>query len=145
MSTPDLELVPSGDGEFDETEVTLDEPEQPTSYFANAGEWVEKWALPHWRRSDAGHKWDPQWWAYPEALTVLESLWRSWEQMRLEGLTGTAIYMRDYFYPLMQTLTSPEGPFWKVAKFSTTGDERPTDWNSEPVPEGLFDPPVEEE
>ena len=107
--------------------------------FNNAGEWVEQWALPHWRRNIKNYQWDPRWWEYAEALTLLESLWRAWEQMRLEGLTGMAVYMRDYFYPLMRELTAADGVFWKVNDVHER--ELPERWPSEPVPEGMFGPP----
>jgi hypothetical protein len=127
-------------GEFDDAEVLLDaEPgAAPQPLFNNVEEWVEQWALPHWRRNIKSYQWDPRWWEYTEALTVLESLWRAWEQMRLDGLTGMAVYMRDFFYPLMNTLTAADGAFWKVNDVQVR--EMPARWPSEPAPEGMFDP-----
>lgn len=106
--------------------------------FSNAGEWVEEFALPHFRRNLRGSefKWDPKWWAYEEAGTVLEALWETWEQLRWEGATGIAIFFRDYFYPLMGHLTSPDGPFWQ---YDPPKEENvPGVWPSDPAPDRWF-------
>lgn len=141
----DAPALPDEGGEFDDAVVELDaEPgtaAQPV--FQNVGEWVEAYALPHWRRDRTKHKWDERWWEYTEALTVLESLWRSWEQLRLDGMTGMAVYMRDFFYPLMTTLTGPDGPFWKTGD-AIDGGQIPDRWPSAEVPQGMFDPPADD-
>lgn len=87
--------------------------EQPLA-FETEEEWLTQWGLPNFRRklNKGEFRWDPEWWRYEEAITLITALWLSFEKMRWEGATGMASYMRDYFYPLMGELTSPDGPFW---------------------------------
>jgi hypothetical protein len=136
----DAPALPDEDGgEFDDAVVELDTEPAPQPVFENVAEWVEAFALPHWRRNPSKHQWDPTWWQHTEALTVLEALWRAFEQMRLDGLTGMAVYMRDFFYPLMTTLTGPDGPFWRAADIE--GGAVAKTWPSEPAPARMFDLP----
>jgi hypothetical protein len=130
-------------GEFADTEVSLDEPEPITTYFPNVGEWVEHYLIPHWRRPRHIGKWDERWWEYAEVLSRFEALWRAWEALRLEGMTGMAIFFRDYLDPTMAVITDPNGPFWKVS--DAHDRELPELWPTAPVPAGLFDPPTNQE
>lgn len=122
MSDPGRDFL---DPEEDETE--KQEAEQEMA-FETSEEWLTQWALPHYRRrfNAGGHKWDPAWWQYEEAQTVIEALWRTFEQMRWEGATGLASFMRDYFYPLMGQLTGPDGAFWAYDPPATTAP--PATW-----------------
>lgn len=105
--------------------------------FSTAEEWLNQWALPHYRRDPKLHKWDPKWWQYEEAGTVIESLWESWEQVRLEDAMATVAWFRDYFYPIMDRLTDPEdGVFW--AYDPPREDEPPPTFPTDRTPEGWF-------
>ena len=81
--------------------------------YPNAGEWVTGWLLPHYRRNPAVFRWDPRWWQYEEVGSVIEAMWASWEQTRVDPDPRVmATWFRDVFYPLMGQLTSEQGPFW---------------------------------
>lgn len=74
------------------------------------------WLTSTWRREiDDGRirTWCPRWWAHPEAIAVLDGLWRAWEQLRLpeHAALGPATFWRDWAYPLMRELTAEDGPF----------------------------------
>ncbi|MEU3333004.1 DUF4913 domain-containing protein [Glutamicibacter creatinolyticus] len=86
---------------------------QPQFFYRDAEHWLQELALPHYLRKlgGAGHRWAPNWYDYPEADTLIQLLWEFWEHSRLEGVQATLNYFRDYFYPLMNVLTSEDGPF----------------------------------
>lgn len=85
----------------------------PEFVFDDAEHWLQELALPNYLRKlgGEGHRWAPNWYDYPEADTLIQLLWEFWEQSRLEGVQATLVYFRDYFYPLMNVLTSEDGPF----------------------------------
>lgn len=127
------------------TEEFTDELEQPGHHqdhdepelvYPHAEAWVVGWLLPHYRRNPRTHRWDPQWWRYEEVATLLESLWETWEQLRLEGATGNLVFFRDYLWPIMDVITSDEGPLWNYN--ATRQREVPPTWEHEPAPEGYF-------
>ena len=128
-----------------ETFVTVDQgsgaeeaPEiEPELVFPNVEQWVIGWALPHYRRNPKLHRWDPEWWKYEEVGTVLETLWQSWEQVRWEDPMSNVVWFRDYFYPIMDRLTDPEGgPFWAYDPPKTV--EPPPPFETEATPDGWF-------
>ncbi|WP_413542880.1 DUF4913 domain-containing protein [Citricoccus nitrophenolicus] len=85
---------------------------------------------------DGGRRWDPQWWRYEEAGTILEALWESWEQMRWEDAMTAVVWYRDYFWPVMDRLTAEDGPFWDYDPPRST--EVPPQWQVSPAPKGWF-------
>lgn len=98
------------------TEAATDEPEadpQPEFMYRDAEHWLQELALPNYLRKlgGAGHRWAPNWYDYPEADTLIQLLWEYWEQSRIDGVQAMLVYFRDYFYPLMNVLTSEDGPF----------------------------------
>lgn len=105
--------------EADETPATTAAGEQAegepkTPLYPNVHAWVNGWLLPSYRRqlTSTKRKWDPNWWRYEEVGGALEALWQAWEHLRLQPGTGIAVFYRDYLYPIMDQLTSPDGPFW---------------------------------
>lgn len=115
---------------------TTAEDETPPLVYANAEQWVQEWLLPHYRRNLNRRKWDPRWWAYEEAGTVLEALWESWEQMRREDATAAVLWFRDLMWPIMDHLTSEDGPFW--AYDPPAQSQPPATWPTESTPEGWW-------
>lgn len=117
-------------------EAPASEPEQPLA-FETEEEWLTQWGLPNFRRrlNKGDFRWDPEWWRYEEAITLITALWLSFEKMRWDGATGMASYMRDYFYPLMGELTSPDGPFWDYDP--PVREAVPSEWPIQPLSEGL--------
>jgi hypothetical protein len=106
--------------------------------YPNVDEFVRGYLLPNWRRPDRHPKWCAKWWEHAEAITRLESLWESWEHLRLEAGTGMATWWRDYADPHMAVLTDPDhGPFKKCDP--EKGQHEVLDmWPADPAPEGLF-------
>lgn len=114
----------------------------PKLEYPNVGAWVDDWLLPRFRRELGGSKrrWDPQWWRYEESGGALEALWQAWEHLRLQPGTGIAVFYRDYFYPLMDQITAPDGPFWNYRGGypSVPGNTKPDPWESAAAPQGWF-------
>ncbi|MBO1751320.1 DUF4913 domain-containing protein [Actinotalea sp. BY-33] len=104
-----------------------------TSHLAT---WVEQWLLPHYKRDLRTHRWDPRWWEYTEIIARLEALWQAWEYQRTDGMTGLAVFFRDYLDPAMREITSPEGPFWRLSDVQDR--DLPEQWPHDPPPAGLF-------
>lgn len=124
---------------FDPLDTPAGEPNQaPQLAYATAEQWVRDWLLPHFRRNRAIYAWDPQWWRYEEAGTVLEAMWGSWEQVRASGDAGQLIaWFRDVFYPLMDRLTGENGPFWSHNE-ALGKTKVPAVFPVSPAPEGWF-------
>ncbi|MGV9679146.1 DUF4913 domain-containing protein [Nocardia sp. NPDC003482] len=80
---------------------------------ANIGEWAQR-KLPRSATSTANGAicWCSQWYEHPEAITVLWSLRRAWLEAVVQPGAAMAVYLRDFFYPLLRTLTDPAGPFY---------------------------------
>jgi len=111
---------------------------QPEFFYRDAEHWLQELALPHYLRKlgGAGHRWAPNWYDYPEADTLIQLLWEFWEQSRIEGVQATLNYFRDYFYPLMNVLTSEDGPFHAYDK--VMHPELPEPFPVHDAPEGHF-------
>ena len=120
---------------------TTAEDETPPLVYADAGQLVQEWLLPHYRRNLNRRKWDLRWWAYEEAGRVLEALWESWGQMRHQDATAAVLWFRDLMWPIMDHLTSEDGPFW--AYDPPTQSLPPTTWPTEPPPKARGENPIE--
>lgn len=127
----ELGTDPEPDTETDGDDETVEK------YFANAEEWVNEWMIPHFRRDVRSRKWAPHWFRYPEAVTVFEGLWDLWESARAESPGAVAEYMRVQFYPLMDIITGPDGPFWAYDE-ALNKRQPPENWKTEKAPEGMF-------
>ena len=73
----------------------------------------------------AQHRWAADWWNYPEAVSRLEALWRSWEYLRLDGPLGMSTWWRDHADYHMAALLSPEGPFARSTDRNDWGEPLP--------------------
>ncbi|RDH95061.1 uncharacterized protein DUF4913 [Curtobacterium sp. AG1037] len=100
--------------------------------FQNVYEFVDEWLLPRYRRKP-DLKWDPRWFENLEALDRLEALWRSFEYMRYQGMTGMQVFWNDYLGPTMRELTMPDGVFWYVEQYDDSG-KKPDQFRSERPP-----------
>ena len=72
------------------------------------------WLLPTVERrvaegSRGGVYWCAQWWAHPEGLQRIYSLWREWERARVEE--GMSAWWRDHLDPHLNALTGEHGAF----------------------------------
>ena len=118
--------------------VTAAQAEPPQLVFQNVNEWVHGFLLPHYKRSPK-MRWDPRWFEYTEVVSRLTALWRAWEAMRLEGMTGMATYWLNFFDPMMAEITAPDGPFWRLDQYGDSKErELPDSWQAEQPPAEFF-------
>ena len=76
--------------------------------------WVQHLLLPvYGREVTSGAPWCPRWWAHPEAVAQLYGLWMAWQELTGpgSGMTGPAMWHRDYVNLTMTALRDPSGPF----------------------------------
>ena len=85
-------------------------------------------------QNDGVFRWAADWWRYPEAVSRLESLWRAWESLRLDGATGSSRWWRDHADHHMPMLMSADGPFAFATSRNSPDDPLPY----EPPPLGYF-------
>lgn len=117
-------------------EAAEDSDEAPELFYANAEDWVHGWFLPHFRRNPNTMKWRADWWRIEEIQLIMESLWETWEYYRQQPPTGNIVFLRDYFYPMMDIITSPEGPLWNYDP--PRDEEIPAKWSATTAPAGMF-------
>jgi hypothetical protein len=86
--------------------------EQPKLYFQTLPDFIDQFLTRTYRR-EISHKaaWCTEWWKHPEAVCVLDALWRAWEALRLDPATGMSVWWRDHCYPHMAKLADPNGTF----------------------------------
>ncbi|MDT0168440.1 DUF4913 domain-containing protein [Pseudarthrobacter sp. BRE9] len=86
---------------------------KPELFYKNLVSFVQEHLAPSYGRSLSGtdRTWCPSWWKHEEAISRLETLWRSWEFLRLDGSTGMSIWWRDHAVHHMGVLLSADGPF----------------------------------
>jgi len=97
----------------EDTQVADAKPNRPPPAYSGVGEWVSTWLAPKLERDiKRTFQWCPQWWAHPEAVERLESLWRAWETLRLDPGTGMSTWWVDHADPMLAILCNPDvGPF----------------------------------
>lgn len=115
------------------------EGEIPQLYYGSVDEFVREFVCPIFCRNvgeegRADYRWSARWWESAEAITRLEAMWRSWEQLRLDAATGASVWLRDHADHHLGVLMSPTGP-WALSK-DTAGPDEPLPY--EAPPEGLF-------
>lgn len=100
----------------------------PQLFFGSVDEFLrEKLRFTYARRvgPQGSMRWAAEWWRYPEAISRLDSLWRAWEALRLEGTFGMSMWWRDHADHHMRMLMSPEGPFAAARDQNGEGDPLP--------------------
>ncbi|MBC7593140.1 MAG: DUF4913 domain-containing protein [Kineosporiaceae bacterium] len=85
-----------------------------------------------------GLTWCPKWWLHPEAAYRLDSLWRSWESMRLDTALGTSRWIREHLDHHLPLLLSNSGPFKGCSITKGHTDGRDYTFPLEEPPEGLY-------
>ena len=123
----------------DDEETTEAEEVQPELFHASVDEFVRDRLVHLYKRkvgpqNDGRYRWAADWWAYPEAVSRLESRRRSWEHLRQDGATGMSTWWRDHADHHMPILLDPEGPFTKSTDRNNHGDPLPY----VAPPEGFF-------
>ena len=123
----------------DEDESAGAEQEAPQLFYGSVDEFVRERLIHLYKRkvgpqNDGHYRWAANWWAYPEAVSRLESLWRAWEHLRQDAATGMSTWWIEHADHHMPILLDPEGPFTKSTDRNNHGDPLPYT----PPPEGLF-------
>ncbi|MBF9071805.1 DUF4913 domain-containing protein [Streptacidiphilus sp. NEAU-YB345] len=72
----------------------------------------------------ATRPWCTRWPEHRDAVAMLHMLWLGWQQLTAgdAGLLGPVTWLRDVFFPVMDRLRAPDGPFAAC----TTDPSRPT-------------------
>ncbi|UOD83454.1 DUF4913 domain-containing protein [Paenarthrobacter ureafaciens] len=123
------------------SELAEDQVAEAELFYPNVVAFVSEKLATTYRRQinvQGGTTWCPQWWKHAEAISRLESLWRAWEYLRLDGTTGMSVWWRDHADHHMSMLLSADGPF----KGCTPDDGHRTKLAALPCedpPTGLFD------
>ena len=93
--------------------------EKPPRY-ASLYQFAEKFLLPMYgttKSQSARAAWSPKWWAHPEAVARIDTLWRRFEQLRVqEPLTHLETFLRLYGDYHMRYLMDANGVFAQCAK-----------------------------
>ncbi|MDQ3157292.1 MAG: DUF4913 domain-containing protein [Actinomycetota bacterium] len=132
---------PTGWADVDDEPTTgaVDE-ETPQLYYPSLPDFVEEFFLPMFRRdvtNIAGLTWCAHWWLHPEATYRLESLWRSWEHLRLDAALGSSAWLREHADHHLPILMSDAGPF-KGCSITNGHQDRDYKLPAEPPPDGLY-------
>jgi hypothetical protein len=102
--------------------------EEPETFYGSVDEFVREFLVLQYRREvspKGDFRWDPRWWMHPEAVSRLDSLWRTWEHFRNDASTGMSVWWRDHADHHMGVLLSPAGPFGKTSGTTDPGDPLP--------------------
>ncbi|MEU7822970.1 DUF4913 domain-containing protein [Catellatospora sp. NPDC049133] len=130
------ELSAQGD-ELDSAESAAGGDEIEPAY-SNVGAWMVEWLLPTVERryaegSRSGIYWCPRWWAHPEALQRIYSLWREWEKARLDD--AMSVWWRDHLDPHLAVLGGENGAF---VRCSPERHYEPSRLPAEPLPDAIL-------
>ncbi|MBG6181852.1 DUF4913 domain-containing protein [Arthrobacter sp. CAN_A1] len=104
----------AGSEATEEQPATADEPAELV--YSNPLEFFVSILSPSYVREVNGGSefvWCPQWYKHVEALSRVETVWRSWEHLRLEGALGLSTWWLNHADPHMRVLMAPNGPFKK--------------------------------
>ncbi|MFB0836157.1 DUF4913 domain-containing protein [Arthrobacter halodurans] len=104
------------------------ESAEPKLFFGSVNEFVREHLVHVYRRKvgpQGQHRWAAEWWRSAEAISRLESLWRSWEHLRLEGTIGMSVWWLQHADPQMRVLMDPDGPFAPSEDENRGGDALP--------------------
>lgn len=105
--------------------------------YGSAEEFLHEQLLPTYVRDIDGRAltWCAQWYFHPEAIDRIESLWRAWENLRLDAATGLSIWYKDHADHHMAILMNPRGPFYQCDKHT---HREPQMLELEKAPPGWF-------
>ena len=91
-----------------------DDEDAPSLYYGSLPKFMREFFIPMFPRDvthTPGLTWCPEWWLHPEATYRLDSLWRSWEHLRLDAALGTSTWLREHLDHHLPQLLSDAGPF----------------------------------
>ncbi len=88
----------------------------PSPRYGTLDDWVLEYFAPTFGRPIGGEiRWCAQWREHAEAIGRLESLWRSWEVLRLDPAMGMVTWLTNYLDPQLLALLGRAGPFSQCA------------------------------
>lgn len=104
----------------------------PDLYYASLDEFVRGFLINGYARHINGHArvWAARYWEYPEALSRLGAMWRSWEFLRQDPSTGLSVWYLNHADPHMRVLLDKDGPFAGADHDDPVNTNRP----GEPLP-----------
>lgn len=120
----------------DEPDTTDAAPAAPELVFGSVDEFVREQLRVMYRRvvgERTPRRWAADWWNYPEAVSRLDALWRSWENARQDPVAMSA-WWRDHLDHHMPILMSQDGPFATATASAAAGEMLPCD----PPPPSMF-------
>ena len=116
--------------------------ETPQLYYGSLPEFMREFVTPMFPRdvtNTPGLTWCPKWWLHPEAAYRLDSLWRSWEYMRLDAALGTSSWIREHLDHHLPVMLADSGPFKGCLIKNGHAIDRDYTFPIEEPPEGLYD------
>ncbi|OPC77549.1 hypothetical protein B4N89_44490 [Embleya scabrispora] len=119
-------------------------PQPEKMFFSSVEVFVTEYLAPLLRRrlNRSLAVWCPSWWAHPEAVARLTSLWRAFEYLRRDAALGSSIWWTHHADPHLRVLMDPDiGPFAVCdPRDGHSGSPLPA-LPLTPVPPGLLDHP----
>lgn len=93
--------------------VQKNESENEGLFFRSPQDFFDRFlSLIYFRKDSPAHRWCEYWWKHPEAYFRVMTMWRAYEQMRLdEPMTGVANWMVHVGDPMMRALMDEQGTF----------------------------------
>lgn len=127
----------------DETATNNDDPDDKAEklYYGSLPEYIRDFFVPMFPRdvtNTPGLTWCPKWWLHPEAAYRLDTLWRSWEHMRLDAALGTSSWLREHLDHHLPLLLADAGPFKGCSIKNGHSANRDYTLPFEEPPEGLY-------
>ncbi|MGW4485503.1 DUF4913 domain-containing protein [Amycolatopsis sp. NPDC004368] len=122
MSNTDEEMdtvgsLPDDDADKSANDILEEEKARDGSaklFYGNVNEFVTERLVYLYARplSQSGSVWCPEWYRHAEALSRLDSIWRAWENLRLDPGLGMSAWWLHHADPNMRVLLDPvTGPF----------------------------------
>ena len=125
----------------EESDLEPGEDVAPSLYYQSLPEFIREFFIPMFPRDITnipGLTWCPKWWLHPEAAYRLDSLWRSWEHLRLDAATGSSSWLREHLDHHLPLLISDSGPFKGCSIKNGHAVDRDYRFPVEEPPEGLY-------
>ncbi len=108
----------------------------PQPEFDRLEDWLTEYFLPMFRRTLGGElRWCRQWWRHGEAISRLNSLWHSWEVLRIRPGTGIATWYREHLDHQLPLLLGARGPFYQCSEDT---HREPHQATADPAPDGWW-------
>lgn len=111
-------------------------------FFTSLEEFTTEFLSPLIRRrlNRAVALWCPKWWAHPEAVSRLSSMWRAFEYLRKDPGLGMSVWWTHHADPHLRALMDPDhGPFAVCDPRDGHNSSPLLPLPLVPVPDGLLD------